>query len=182
SAVITEDLAAVCRNNGYRIGTGFLSTFQLLPSLCDNGQTDTAYKILENEQCPGWLYEVDKGATTIWENWLGIDENNIPRDSLNHYAMGSVAAWMYGYCAGIRPLKPGFQKIQIKPFPGGNLAWVKASYESVQGTILSEWDIKGEVFHVHVEVPKQIPCELVLPDGRTKEIRGSGDATCVLKR
>lgn len=67
-------------NNGYKIGTGFLTTPHILPILTDYGFADTAFRVALNRQRPGWLYEVEKGATTIWENWNGIDERNVPRD------------------------------------------------------------------------------------------------------
>lgn len=181
-AEIVAALARLCQENDYRIGTGFLTTYQLLPVLCDYGQVDTAYEVLENTKCPGWLYEVEKGATTIWENWLGIDENNVPRDSLNHYAMGAVAAWMYKYCAGIRSADVAFRKIQIRPVPGGSLTWVHASYDSIQGKIVSEWKIENGIFRIHVEVPQGIDCELVLPDGSTQKISRICDAACPWKK
>ena len=103
----------------YKIGTGFLTTWKVLQTLTDFGYVDTAYKMMENEACPGWLYEVVKGATTTWENWLGIDENGKPNNSLNHYAPGAAAAWLFTHVAGIRPAEPGFRKIRIQPIPGG---------------------------------------------------------------
>ena len=48
---------------------GFLGTPYLLFALSDTGHADAAYRMLLNEDCPGWLYAVDRGATTIWERW-----------------------------------------------------------------------------------------------------------------
>lgn len=45
-ALVLEQLMQEVRNNGYALNTGFLSTLFLLPVLCDNGQTDAAYKVL----------------------------------------------------------------------------------------------------------------------------------------
>ena len=39
----------------------------LLPVLTEAGFADTAYKMLENTEKPGWLAEIEDGATTIWE-------------------------------------------------------------------------------------------------------------------
>ena len=167
--------------NHYKIGTGFLTTYQVLFVLCNYGYIDTAYKLLLNEQCPGWLYEVKKGATTTWENWLGIDEEGNVRDSHNHYAPGASVAWLYQYCAGIRPAAPGFKKIRIQPVPGGGLTWAKAAYESVQGQILSSWKIQGNKFSLHVETPKGIDTEIILPNGDKKVTEGGcADLECEL--
>lgn len=154
-----------CRENQYRIGTGFLSTWQVLPILTRYGYAETAYRMLENTQQPGWLYAVTKGATTTWENWFGMDENNVPVDSHNHYAPGSVVSWLFAYCAGIRPAAPGFEKILIAPVPGGTFTRARASYSSIKGLIRSEWEIKAEKFILETETPEGIPCEIRMPDG-----------------
>ena len=33
---------------------------------------------------------IDRGATTVWERWDGIDEDGVPHESLNHYSKGAV--------------------------------------------------------------------------------------------
>lgn len=176
---IARELNQRIIENHYKIGTGFLTTYQVLFVLCNYGYTDTAYKLLLNEQCPGWLYEVKKGATTTWENWLGIDEEGNVRDSHNHYAPGASVAWLYQYCAGIRPAAPGFKKIRIQPVPGGGLTWAKATYESVQGQILSSWKIQGNKFLLHVETPSGIDTEIILPNGDKKVTEGGfADLEC----
>ena len=165
AAGIAAELNRLVRENDFRINTGFLTTYKILPVLCDYGYAETAYRLLENEACPGWLYEVKKGATTTWENWLGISESGKPTDSLNHYAPGAMAAWLYEYCAGIRPAAPGFEKVLIKPVPGGSLSWARAEFESVNGRITSEWKIKDNTFFLHVTVPSSITGTAILPDG-----------------
>ncbi len=169
---IASKLNKMCIAKDYVIGTGFLTTYKLLPTLCDYGYVDTAYKILENPKCPGWLYEVNSGATTIWENWIGIDEKSAPVNSHNHYAAGSVVAWLFAYCGGIRPVTPGFEKIQIKPIPGGSLTWANTSYESIKGRLVSNWKLENGHFYLHVEVPEGVETEVVLPDGSIEVIWG----------
>lgn len=176
---IAQQLNRMIIKNDYKIGTGFLTTYKVLFVLSDYGYIDTAYKLLENEKCPGWLYEVKKGATTTWENWFGIDENGFPKDSLNHYAPGANIAWLYEYCAGIRLIEPGFKKINIEPLPGGSLTWAKAEYRSTQGKIISEWEIKDDKFILHIEVPKGIETLVVMPDGTKYSIDGGrGNYSC----
>ena len=179
--VIVADLARLAGGNSYRIGTGFLTTWQILNVLADHGQLDAAYRMLENEDCPGWLYEVNQGATTIWENWLGVGEDGEPHDSHNHYASGSVVAWLFSHCAGIRPEEAGFGRVLVQPQPGGSLTWARASYQSVRGKVVSAWERNGETFHLHVELPDGVPATIVLPDGRTHEVRGGmHDLSCEL--
>ena len=180
---IAADLAWMCEKNRYRIGTGFLTTWQILDVLADHGYLECAYRVLENEECPGWLYTVNKGATTTWENWLGIDQKNHPTDSLNHYAMGSCVSWLYSHCAGIRPLKPGFEEILIKPMPGGTLTYAKAEYQSLVGNICSEWRIENGTFFLHVSAPEGRRVKVALPDGSVQEMDGgTAQFRCLWKR
>lgn len=165
---IAGELNRMVIENGYRIGTGFHTTYQILPVLCDYGYTETAYRLLENERCPGWLYEITKGATTTWENWNGVAEDGTVRDSLNHYAPGAVAAWLFAYCAGIRPLKPGFAEIQIKPYIGGTLTWAECSVECARGRIRVRWERTGGKLRLAVDTPADTV--VILPDGTENRV------------
>ena len=75
---------------GYHLNTGFLTTGELYKTLVDYGYKDTAMQMLLNDTYPGWMYEIKKGATTIWEMWDGIDEKGRVKGSLNHYSYGAV--------------------------------------------------------------------------------------------
>lgn len=88
------DLDALVKACGNHLNTGFLTTPHLCEVLADNGYAETAYHILLQEEAPGWLYEVRKGATTVWETWDGINEAGVPKDSLNHYSYGAIAGWL----------------------------------------------------------------------------------------
>ena len=176
-AGIVKKLNEAVIANGYRIGTGFLSTPHICNVLTDYGYADTAYRMLENEEKPGWLYEVNQGATTMWENWYGKDEAGKPTNSLNHYSPGAVIGWLYSRVAGIRPLAPGFERVLIAPVPGGSLQEVNCSYESAAGRIVSNWTLNGRHFTLHAETPR--PAEIRLPDGSSREVEsGSYDYTC----
>ncbi len=59
-AAIVRELNAAVIANQYRIGTGFLSTPHICNVLSDYGYGETAYRLLENEEQPGWLYEVNQ--------------------------------------------------------------------------------------------------------------------------
>lgn len=87
-------------NYGWRIGTGFLSTPFILDVLADIN-IEYAYKLLENEQCPGWLFMPKTGATTIWEAWEGNSSKDAGIASLNHYSKGAVCEWLVRGMCGI---------------------------------------------------------------------------------
>ena len=131
--------------------------------------TEEAFRILEQTSTPGWQYPITLGATTMLENWNGLDAF---KDSFNHYSFGAVCQFLFEYVAGIRPTfeAPGFEKIILKPMPGGSLTWAEGRYHSKFGTICSGWKIENNCFYYHCTVPKHTTATLYLPDGSTKNL------------
>lgn len=158
--------------NGYALNTGFLSTPFLLPVLCDNGHAEEAYRILENEELPGWLYPVKKGMTTIPESWGGVD---LLEDSLNHYSYGAVCEFLFQYTAGIRPdpASPGWKHFFLCPVPGGSLRSTEAVQETPFGKVRSAWTMDENGFRYTCEIPANTTATLTLPDG-SQHTLGSG--------
>ncbi len=153
----------------YHLNTGFLSTVYLLPTLCDNGMVDEAFKILEQTTAPGWLHPIALGATTMLENWNGMD---VFRDSFNHYSFGAVCQFLFEYVAGIRPTfqTPGFKELELCPVIGGSLIWAEGNYKTQYGTIHSRWEREGKHFVYTCTVPEGTIAHLTLPDGSTKTL------------
>ena len=151
----------------YHLNTGFLSTVYLLPTLCDNGLVNEAFRILEQTTAPGWLHPITLGATTMLENWNGMDAF---RDSFNHYSFGAVCQFLFEYVAGIRPTfdAPGFKAFELRPVLGGSLTWAEGSYKTRYGTIESRWEREGKRFVYTCTVPEGTTARLTLPDDSTK--------------
>ena len=154
----------------YHLNTGFLSTVYLLPTLCDNGLVDEAFRVLEQTGAPGWLHPITLGATTMLENWNGMD---VFRDSFNHYSFGAVCQFLFEYVAGIRPTfqAPGFKEFELCPILGGSLTWAEGSYQTRYGTIESHWEREGKRFVYTCTVPEGTTARLALPDGSAKTLR-----------
>ena len=95
-----DRLVELVRSAGTTVGTGFLSTSMLLPALAEHGHVDVAYELLLQPNAPGWMYMIDRGATTVWERWNGVDEHGIAHESLNHYSKGSVVSFLHRHVAG----------------------------------------------------------------------------------
>lgn len=151
-----NQLVRAVADYNYRVGTGFLSTPFVLPVLTEAGESETAYKMLENTEKPGWLAEVLDGATTIWESWEGTK-------SRNHYSPGSVCQWLFEYVAGIR--QEGENHFVVAPVPGGTLTWAQASYRNLYGEISSRWEKTAQGVSFTVTVPVNTTAEIRLPDG-----------------
>lgn len=171
-----SNLARLVEKGDYKIGTGFPGTPFVLFALADNGHADTAFKMLLNEECPSWLYAVKVGGTTIWEKFDGLDERGFCRPStdgtggmisFNHYASGSVAAFLYRRIAGLEPLKPGYKEFLIKPLIGGGLHYASIHLDCPYGAIDSRWEVANGQYSLDVTVPVSTLCQVVLPSGKT---------------
>jgi alpha-L-rhamnosidase len=161
------------QKDGYQIKGGFVGAPLLCTVLGEAGMTDTAYDFLFNEKFPGWLYEVNLGATTIWERWNSVLEDGTISDtgmnSLNHYSYGSVVEFLYAFAAGIRPLEPGFVRAVIDPHPDIRLGSLDCSYDSAAGKYRSSWTIeKDGLLTVQVAVPFGAEAEVILPEDPEK--------------
>ena len=161
-----EELNNLVIKNGYHLNTGFLSTPDLCMVLAENGYVDTAYRLLLQPDCPGWLYSVKKGATTIWETWDGVRSDGTVHDSLNHYSYGAVIGWLFHGVCGIR-LSAG--KLVIEPQPGQELGFAKAKWKSPVGEIRSSWKYCGNTLMFDICVP--IPATILLPNGETFAVK-----------
>jgi alpha-L-rhamnosidase len=163
--VVAERLVELIGKAGTHLGTGFLATPFLLPVLADAGHLDLAYELLLRDDEPSWLLMVDRGATTVWERWDGVDDEGVPHESLNHYSKGAVVSFLHRYTAGIELLEPAYRRFRVRPRPGGGLTSAEAAHESPYGRIESAWRIEGDAFELRVVVPAGTAAEIVLPGG-----------------
>ena len=169
-----ENLALIVKRNNYKIGTGFPGTPYILFALSDNGQEETAFKMLTNEECPSWLFQVKAGGTTIWERWdalrpdgssnTGSSDGTKGMVSFNHYANGAAGSFLYRRIAGIEPLTGGYKSFCIRPVIGGGITSAQAKVMTPYGEIVSRWEINGNEFTIDVSIPVDTECLLTLPD------------------
>lgn len=173
-------LTELVRDAGTHVGTGFLATPYLLPVLADTGYEDLAYEVLLQDTPPSWLAMTERGATTVWEEWEGIDADGRPHASLDHYSKGAVISYLHRYVAGIQPLdgEVAYRRFRVAPVPGGGLTWAEATLDSPYGPIGSSWHIGDGRFTLTVTVPPGTSAEVVLPGGARHE-QAPGTATYV---
>jgi len=178
---VRDTLLALIKENDGHLVTGFLGTPYLCRALADSGALDAAYALLLREAYPSWLYQVAKGATTVWEHWDGLKPDGTmwspDMNSFNHYAYGSIGEWMHQAVAGICADEgaPGYKKIIFKPRPGGGLTRAKASLMTVHGLAAIEWRIEKEELKVDLTVPHNATARFTPPISLSKELDlGSG--------
>lgn len=159
-------LLKAIENYGYRLGTGFLSTPLILDVLSEI-DLSVAYKLLENEEIPGWLSMPGAGATTIWESWEGTNaEGEV--GSLNHYSKGALCEWLFREMCGIHIA--GENHFLIKPLPGGSFRYASATYRSVYGEVKCSWKRENEKTVYDIIIPSNTTAEIILPDGTRENV------------
>ena len=162
---VADRLVTLVKEAGDHLTTGFLATAALLPALADAGHPDVAYDLLFQDTSPSWLTMIDRGATTMWERWDGVDADGVARESLNHYAKGAVVSFLHEYVAGLSPAEPAYRRFRVRPRPGGGITWANAVHESPYGRIEVRWSLRDDRFDLSVSVPPGTSCEAELPGG-----------------
>ncbi len=89
---------------------------------------------------------------------------------------GDISAWFYKALAGINPdpAAPGFQHVILRPHPVGDLRFVRATYRSPYGTIVSDWRREGGRFRWRVRVPPNSTATAYMPCARPEVITEGG--------
>jgi alpha-L-rhamnosidase len=169
-----DRLAHLVEREGFRIGTGFVGTPLLCDALCESGHADVAYALLEQTECPSWLYPVLLGATTIWERWDGLRPDGTlnpgEMNSFNHYALGAVGDWLHRTVAGLAPGAPGYRTLDIRIQPGGSLRAASARHLTPYGPASSAWRVTEGELHVEVVVPPNTSASVRLPSGEPIDV------------
>jgi alpha-L-rhamnosidase len=154
---------------GGHLGTGFLSTADLLPVLADAGYPDTAYALLYQRSSPSWLGMLDRGATTIWEDWDGVAEDGTATASLNHYSKGAVIRFLHTHTLGLRqaPGSAGWASFVVAPVLNPAITWATGAFDGPRGRIAVEWRVEDGHLTITVEVPGGAEAQIQFPDGST---------------
>src|ERR1019366_4034290 len=177
-AQAAQQFANSLANFGNHLATGFIGTPLLLPALHLAGRDDLAYSLLLNQTYPSWLYQVNLGATTMWERWDGWTPTGgfqtIGMNSFNHYSFGAVGEYLYDAVGGINPTSPGYSTIRIQPVPGTGLTWANTSYNSTRGQISTAWTNTGSAFNLAVMIPPNTTAQIYVPTTNATAITESG--------
>ena len=168
---IGKRLIELIEEQGDALTTGFVGTPYLLDALTEIGRADKAYTLLLREEYPSWLYSVNQGATTIWEHWDGLREDgslwSSDMNSFNHYAYGSVAAWVYRTAAGIKydEAIPAYKHFFIEPTPDRRLGRLSATLDVTYGRIESSWEYQPD---------GSVKYEITIPEGTSATVTING--------
>ena len=181
TAAVAQQLAGRIEKNGFRMATGFLGTKAILPVLSAHGHHDLACRLFQSREFPSWGYEVEQGATSVWERWDSFTrehgfegatgKNNAAMNSFSHYAFGAAMEWGFRTLAGIDTIDAAFARIRIRPrppTPGSNpqravIEWVKADYDGPRGPIQSHWRRLDGGIEMRVRIPANTTAMVHVP-------------------
>lgn len=157
-----RDNAVTAGDVGYRY---------LLLALAQGNKSDVIYDMINQDDKPGYGYQLKMGATSLTEAW---DAN--PYASNNHFMLGQITEWFYRYLVGIDidPNQPGFKNIIIRPQPVGDLTWAAATYESIRGPISVRWERKDDKFMLNVTIPANTTGTVWVPARQASQVTESG--------
>jgi len=176
---VATQLVRIIEENGGGLDTGFVSTPHLLDVLCQYGYHELAMKLLMRTESPSWLYQVEHGATSIWENWNAIrPDGTVTTSSFNHYSLGSVGDWIYRNIGGLKRKGAGWNKVLFEPDISCGLEWAKCSHRTPYGLVSCSWKLSGNTAEVEVSVPHGVKAEIRIPGTECELTTGTHTFTC----
>ncbi|MCR5230558.1 MAG: glycoside hydrolase family 78 protein, partial [Solobacterium sp.] len=147
--------------------TGFVGTEYLPHVLSRNNLHSLAGDILMKDDCPSWLYEVNLGATTVWELWDGVNPdgsiNPFAMNSFNQYGFATISDWMTKELAGLKPAGPGYCRSRIEPRLVRGIEEVSAAYETPYGRLSCDYSCRNGRIRARIEIPANTEAEVILP-------------------
>jgi len=158
---VLENLIQAVKDHDGHLTTGIFGTKFMLDELSRSGNAQLAYAIVSKRGFPGWSWMLDNGATTLWEHWEYSDNTF----SHNHPMFGSVSEWMMKWLGGIQPAEDavGYDRIVIRPQTVRGVDWVKSSYRSVRGRIVSNWSRAHGKLIFEIKIPVNTRALVHLP-------------------
>ena len=171
-------LVKLLKENDMHLTTGFVGTGFLCKVLSEQGYSEAAYALLFQTGFPSWLYEVDMGATTIWERWNSVlpdgKLSGTGMNSLNHYTYGSIAQWMYENICGLTVTEPGFKTFRVAPEFNDKFSFADMRYASPKGEIRIRWEKGNGDYTLFVKVPFDTKAAVKLP-GKDEVLLPAGE-------
>ena len=141
--------------------------------LAESGHIDVAYELLYQDTEPSWRVMVERGATTVWEEWGGVAADGTPSGSLNHYSKGAVISFLHRFVAGLHLVEPGWRRVRVAPRPGGAITSAATHHDAPTGRIDVRWGIEDGRGELVLDLPPGTAADLDLPDGSSETV-GAG--------
>jgi alpha-L-rhamnosidase len=175
---VTENLyAEIEKKRGGHIACGLVGIPIFTEWAVDNQASQLMYSMLKKKDYPGYLYMIEHGATTTWENWSD------PRSYI-HNCFNGIGTWFYQAIGGVRMDEKysGYQRVIIQPQIPDGVTWANTTKETPYGQVKANWKLKGSKVKLHLEIPVGVTAEVIRPDGSTLGVKsGRYDVSYKLK-
>ena len=134
--------------------TGLIGTKYLCDALAKTDNGEILLDLLLQRQYPSLGFMLSKGATTVWERWEYMTDNEM--NSHCHTPLAAPCKWMICGLAGLSFPKEenGETVFTINPHFSHKLNFVKASLKTARGEIFVHWQRQGEGFLLSVRAPQ----------------------------
>lgn len=141
----------------------------LFYTLLDNDKNDLIYTMAMKEDFPSWGNMIKQGLGTYFEDWEC-------RGSALHSSYLYIGSWFTEALGGIKRPRAGYKQFVIEPWISRTIGpkSVKSHYHSLQGTIVSNWNISGEILNIEVTVPPNTETLLRLKNIDSSTIKEGG--------
>ncbi|MBQ3038607.1 MAG: family 78 glycoside hydrolase catalytic domain, partial [Clostridia bacterium] len=163
---VEKNLLNAITVNGNRLDVGTFGARLFIECLSDIGAVDTALDCFTKDEFPSFKYQIDHGATTIWEQWY--EKGNM--DSHNHQMFGGAMTGFYSRLAGITAIEPGYRVIGIKPVITRYINELKTTVNTACGAVDVQYVKKDNAFTLTVNIPANCTAIVTMPDGETHNI------------
>lgn len=131
----------------------------LMEGLFEAGEADYALELLTSTNDRSWYNMIRSGSSITMEAW---DMKYKPNADWNHAWGAAPANIIPRGLWGIRPAKPGFSKVIIKPQPG-SLSHSKIKVPTIRGPVYAEFKISETQVEFIIQLPPNMTGVFVIP-------------------
>ncbi|MDB5249218.1 MAG: Bacterial alpha-L-rhamnosidase [Segetibacter sp.] len=170
---VVDNIVKDIRSRNNSLTAGDIGYRYLLRVLEQEGRSDVIFDMNSRSDVPGYGYQLAKGATALTESWQAY-----PTASNNHFMLGHLMEWFYTGLAGINQSERSvaYKDIVINPQIVGTVTSAKATYQSLYGTILSQWTKDNNTIELTTEIPANTTATIILPASVNAEVLEGGKA------
>ena len=154
---LVQQLKEMVIADHYSINFGMLCMQYIFDALSENGEAETAWRLITSRDTLSYAAWFEQGATTLWETFeMGHT------DSRNHHMLSTVLAWFFKALLGISPeiQSPGFREIHLKPCFIPELTFCRGFIDTRYGRISINWERKEKGIEYTVFLPEGITAYL----------------------
>ena len=178
---VLQHLCDDIQRNGGHLTTGNICSRFGMEVLFRYGREDLAWHLLSQTEYPSWGFMLVNGATTVWERWEKLGDNDFMAEmaAMNHPMNGSAVVSLYKYLAGILPdeAQPGWQNIVFKPSFPKEAPDAGAEIQTIRGKVASRWVRKDGQITWNITVPAGSTGTVYLPH-QAEPVQVEGGSHC----